>query len=181
MHLAEKPYLKHRNINRYLKRLSEILAEKGLGEHSILIVGGAAICLKHKTGRMTVDIDICLKKHNGLYKSCLLVAQEYKIPEDWINADVMHSESYSPILFKNAELHKTYNGILNVYIASDLDLFCMKLVAFRPKDIEDLKRLSKTLKKKKITYAMVVDELKLLYGTLYLVQGKLGYAHKLLA
>jgi hypothetical protein len=159
MHQSSTPYLKNTNINKYLERLSEILAENNLGNHSILIVGGAAVALKNKhTGRLTVDIDICLKQQNHLYECCMQVASEYNLPEDWINADVMHSDSFSYGLFSGAELYKVYNNILYVYIVSDIDLLCMKLVSFRPKDMRDINSLIRKLNKCNITYKDVENQ-----------------------
>ena len=173
MYQSITPFLKNKNINEYLERLSEILIQNNLGRHSILIVGGAAMALKNKyMGRSTVDIDICIRQQNKLYDCCMQVASEYKLPEDWINADVMHSDSFSPILFDNAELYKVYNNILEIYIVSDIDLLCMKLVSFRQKDIIDIDKLIKRLRKYKITYYDIEERFKQLYGSLYLLKDR---------
>ena len=111
-------------------------ADFGIGVHRVLVVGGAAIALKYRDERSTVDIDMCFKEQNNLYQCCQKVALRYKLPEDWINADVMHSDSFSYALFNNADFYKKYGNSLIVYVASDLDLYCMKLVSFRPKDVE---------------------------------------------
>lgn len=39
MHQASSPYLKHRNINKYFKKLSDIIAKRGIGPYNILVVG----------------------------------------------------------------------------------------------------------------------------------------------
>lgn len=175
MHQTTIPYLKNKSINKYLERLSEILIANNLGEHNILIVGGAAMALRSRySGRATVDIDICLREQNRLYDCCLQVAKEYSIPTDWVNADVMHSESFSYRLFENAVPYKVYNNILAVYIASDIDLLCMKLVSFRPKDMKDINKLIKTLLKNGITYEEVENRFNYLYGSLYLLNRKSG-------
>lgn len=182
MHQSKIPYLKNRNINEYFQRLSELLICNNLGQHSILITGGAAIALKNKYfGRSTVDIDICLTSQNHLYECCMQVAKEYNLPSDWINADVMHSDSFSPLLFNNAQLYRIYNNILYVYLASDIDLLCMKLVSFRQKDIKDIDRLINRLSKQHIKSYDVENRFQQLYGSLYLLKSKQrNYLHKYL-
>lgn len=158
-----------RNIDKYLNRLSEVMINMNVGPHEILLVGGAAIALKYGFGRQTNDIDICFKSQNMLYACCKIVANQYGLPDDWINADVMHSQSFSSMLFNNATLVKIYRNILYVYVVSDIDLLCMKLVASRPKDLYDIRKYAKLLKKKGITYQNIIDEFKYLYGNTFLL------------
>ena len=98
------------------------------------------------------------------------MAKEYNLPDDWINADVMHSDSFSYRLFDKAVLYKVYAEILEVYIADNLDLYCMKLVSFRPKDIQDMEILSESLKKDGITSDDVFDNFNRLYGNEFLLR-----------
>ena len=130
------------------------------------------MALKYRFGRATVDIDICLREQTDLYKYCVMVADEFKLPYDWINADVMHSDSFSVNLFKNAELYKVYSGILSVYTVSDLDLFCMKLVSFRPKDMNDLNKIAQRLKRNGVDIKVILNEFTFLYGSLYLMKDR---------
>lgn len=168
MHITNEPYLKNKNINMYLERLSQIMIENNIDRHEILVVGGAAMALKNRYfGRATVDIDMCFEQQNNLYKCCLQVADEYNIPKDWMNADVMHSESFSYRLFEDAKLYKSFNGILDVYIVSDINLLCMKLVSFRPKDKNDIDRLVNRIIKNKVTYTDVMKRFAYLYGNTY--------------
>ena len=153
-----------------MEALAEKISEADIGKHKILVVGGAAMALKYRDGRSTVDIDICFREQNNLYQCCQSVAKEYNLPEDWINADVMHSESFSYTLFEGASLYKEYGSILDVYIASDLDLYCMKLVSFRPKDVQDMEVLSAKLKNDGITIDDILTNMVRLYGDEYLVR-----------
>ena len=169
-HSVSEEYLYRENIDKYLEALAERIKIAGIGEHKILVVGGAAMAIKYQDGRSTVDIDICFREQNNLYSCCQSVAKEYDLPNDWINADVMHSDSFSYAIFDNAVLYKTFNDILEVYVADDLDLYCMKLVSFRPKDIQDMEVLSGTLKERKIIKEDVVDNFIRLYGDEYLLR-----------
>ena len=144
-HLSKEEYLTAENMDQYFSALAMKIKAAGIGEHSILVVGGAAMALKYRDCRSTVDIDICYQEQNHLYQCCLEVAREYGLPEDWLNADVMHSDSFSYSLFENAVLYNEYASVLKVYTANDLDLYCMKIVSFRPKDIQDLEVLANAL------------------------------------
>ena len=57
-----------------------------------------------------------------------------------------------------------------VYTASDLDLYCMKLVSFRPKDIQDMIIIREGLIKKGITQEMLERNFIRLYGSLYMMK-----------
>ena len=166
-HIASEEYLQRENIDEYLKELAERIAELDIGKHKILIVGGAAMALKYRDGRSTVDIDICYREQNNLYSACRLVAEKNNLPDDWINADVMHSDSFSYVLFENAKLYKTYGDTLEVFLAEDLDLYCMKLVSFRPKDVQDTEYLSSSLKEVGISAKDVIGNFVRLYGDDY--------------
>ena len=169
-HLLEEEYLYRENIDEYLASLAESIEEAGIGRHKILIVGGAAMALKYHDGRSTVDIDICFREQNNLYSCCRKVAEKYSLPDDWINSDVMHSESFSYGLFDKAHLYRTFNDVLEVYVADDIDIYCMKLVSFRPKDIQDMEVLATALRNKDITPDQVIKNFVRLYGDEFLLR-----------
>ena len=125
------------------------------------------MALKYHDGRSTVDIDICFREQNDLYSCCTKVASEYDLPEDWINADVMYSDSFSYALFDEAELYKVYRELLEIYVANDLDLYCMKIVSFQPNDVQDMEILSDTLRENGKTIDDVISNFNRLYGNEY--------------
>jgi len=166
-HSVEIPYLDKKNIELYLNDLAIEIEKANIGKHSILIVGGAALALKYEYERSTVDIDICFREQNKLYACCEILAKKNNLPEDWINADVMHSDSFSYKLFDNAVLHKVIGNYLEVYVVDDIDLYCMKIVGFRPKDVEDLNSIAPKLKAKGIRVSDVENNFERLYGSKY--------------
>lgn len=166
-HLVEVPYLDKKNIELYLYELATEIERNNIGKHNLLIVGGAAMALKYENERATVDIDICFREQNKLYSCCEVIAQKHNLPNDWINADVMHSDSFSYRLFEHAVLYKTIGNFLDIYVVDDIDLYCMKLVGFRPKDIEDMISIAVRLKEKRITLKDVEDNFERLYGNKY--------------
>ncbi len=169
-HLFKEEYLYRENIDKYFEALAGKIKEAGIGTHRILVVGGAAMALKYHDGRSTVDIDICFREQNNLYVCCMKVAEEYGLPDDWINADVMHSDSFSYRLFDNAEFYKTFDGLLEVYVASDLDLYCMKIVSFRPKDVQDMEVLADSLRGNGVLKEDIIANFNKLYGNEYLLR-----------
>jgi hypothetical protein len=169
-HQASEEYLYGENIDEYFEALAREIKKAGIGRHKILVVGGAAMALKYHDGRSTVDIDICFREQNNLYSCCRMVAKEYNLPDDWINADVMHSDSFSYQLFDKARLYKVYEDVLEVCVADNLDLYCMKLVSFRPKDVQDMEVLSADLKNEGITSNDVCGNFNRLYGSEFLLR-----------
>ncbi len=169
-HLVNEEYLYRENIDEYFDCLAKNIDEAGIGKHKILVVGGAAMALKYHDGRSTVDIDICFREQNNLYSCCKKVAEKYDLPEDWINSDVMHSESFSYALFENANLYRTFYDVLEVYVVDDIDIYCMKLVSFRPKDVQDMEVLAETLKAKGVTSDQMIKNFVRLYGDEFLLR-----------
>lgn len=166
-HSVEIPYLDKENIEIYLNDLATEIEKAKIGKHSILIVGGAAMALKYEDERSTVDIDICFWEQNKLYSCCEVITKNYNLPEDWINADVMHSDSFSYKLFDNAILYKTIGDYLDIYVVDDIDLYCMKIVGLRPKDVEDMNSIAPKLKVKGVTVEDIENNFERLYGSKY--------------
>lgn len=164
MHLTNKPYLKRENIDYYLEKLSLLMLNGRNKKATIYIMGGACMAMLYDGHRSTVDIDIATKDNNLSNLYCEAVANREGIPKDWINSDVMLSESFSIRLFDRALFYKSFNGVLDTYLIDDIDLLCMKLVSFRQKDVRDIKILTKILNKKHIGKKNVIDEINFLYG-----------------
>ena len=64
-------------------------------------------------------------------------------------------------------VYKVFGDILEVFVTTDIDLYCMKLVSFRPKDVQDMEVLSESLKEKGLTKEDVIENFKRLYGDEY--------------
>lgn len=169
MHSIDIPYLDKEKIELYLTKLADEIEFANIGKHNILVVGGAAMALKYAGERATVDIDICFREQNQLYSCCQKISDTYNLPDDWINADVMHSDSFSYKLFDRAYLYKSIREVLDIYVVDDLDLYCMKLVGLRPKDITDINVIAPRLKSKGITAKDVEENFERLYGSRYLL------------
>ena len=164
-HSVEIPYLDKENIEIYLNDLATEIEKAKIGKHSILIVGGAAMALKYEDERSTVDIDICFREQNKLYSCCEVIAKNYNLPEDWINADVMHSDSFSYKLFDNAILYKTIGDYLDIYVVEDMNSIAPKLKV-KGVTVEDIENNFERLYGSK--YHLINDEMKLMYVNMQL-------------
>ena len=55
-------------------------------------------------------------------------------------------------------------------MASDIDLYCMKLISFRPKDIQDMEVLAGKIKSEGVSRNEVEENFLRLYGDMYLMK-----------
>lgn len=164
-HLTDVPYISFDNIDYLIGCLNEVLIKKyqaKLQHFKILVVGGSALALKYNY-RSTVDIDADIKFQSEITSSIHEVARINNIPTDWINQDFVKSESYSRRLWEHAIPYKTI-GFIDVFVVSDLDQLCMKLVSGRAKDKKDALFLSTNVIQQGITFSDLTNEFKFLYG-----------------
>lgn len=166
MHSVDIPYLKRENIDLYLEKLAEAIERKGFDKKTIYIMGGSCVALLCDESRSTVDIDVAVKENKGLKECCDYVAKTENIPLDWLNTDIMYSNSFSVRLYNKALFYKNFNGYLDTYVIPEIDLFCMKLVAFRQKDVRDIRIIAKVLNNKCISQKDILEEFSYLYGNL---------------
>lgn len=165
-HFTTVKYLNKDNMMVYLDSFARYMLNLYGNNISIpiLIVGGSAIALKGGYRDSTVDIDSYIKFGGNVSNAIKQVALDYNIYPDWLNQDFAYSESYSRRLEDNAIYYTTLQGILHIYLVSDLDQLCMKAVAYRKKDIPDIKYLVKVLKINGVGYNDFLDRFNYLYG-----------------
>lgn len=164
-HITETPYINSQNIDYLIMCLSNAIQIKygnNIENFDILIVGGSALALKYAY-RSTVDIDADIKFRSEITSCIDSIAASNNIPNDWINQDFTKSPSYSRRIWSNALYYKTI-GIINIFVVSDIDQLCMKLVAGRTKDVIDAIYLSERLISSGVVFSVVEHEYKYLYG-----------------
>lgn len=163
-HITEIPYINNQNIDYLIRCLSDSVQIKygNIENFNILIVGGSALALKYAY-RSTVDIDADINFRSEISSCIDSIAVSNSIPKDWINQDFTKSNSYSRRLWTHALPYKTI-GIINVFVVSDVDQLCMKLVAGRAKDTIDAVYLSEKLTEAVVVYSVVEAEYTYLYG-----------------
>lgn len=139
-HLTDQPYMGANEIMVYLDTFANCLYRDCAGNPPyipILVMGGSALCLKYNY-RLTVDIDADVKFSHNKRNAINEVAMTYNIPVDWLNEDVMKSNSYSRLLWDRSILCNVLHNFLEVRIVNDLDQLCMKVTAGRVKDMQDI-------------------------------------------
>ena len=129
------------DIERYLKLLGEELQTKN-AVGTILLLGGAVMLLEVGNRATTQDIDASFEGSNAplIRQAIEAVAQREELAQDWLN-DAAKGFLYSQ---PKTVLWKHYPG-LDVYIPSLDYLLAMKVVAGRPRDIEDARALIQKL------------------------------------
>lgn len=108
-------------------------------ETNIHVVGGAAIALTLKDGRVTQDVDALVSDHSDEFRAAAReVAEEHNVRADWISDDVSDFVAREPA---GEETEIALPGI-NVFVASPEHLLAMKVRAattrFQQKDTDDL-------------------------------------------
>lgn len=144
----------------FAKRLKKQYGRKFKAE--LVLVGGAAILTKHHFRQMTIDIDVATSEISSYKDIVRQMADEYNLPDDWLNSDFIRTESYSPKLIQYSKFYHEYAQVLKVYTVDDLCLICMKLKSFRynGNDISDLDNL---LNQKKYSFEEIVQRMNDLY------------------
>lgn len=164
-HITNVPYIDSTNIDYLMSCLSSSLYTKygnSLESFNILVVGGSALALKYSY-RATVDIDADIAFKHELSSCIQSIASANNIPNDWINQDFIKSSSYSRRLWTNAIYYKTF-GFINVYVVSDIDQLCMKMISARPKDVSDALFLCERLIANGVGFNNIDSEFYYLYG-----------------
>ena len=138
MHETTIPYIGKDNIQTFINEfINEVMMVNGINtELNMLIVGGLALDIKYGY-RSTVDIDSEIRTRANIASCIKNVSQRLGIPKDFINEDFMKSHSYSRHLWDMAVLVYRVNST-SIYVVSDIDQLCMKIVSGRTKDINDI-------------------------------------------
>ena len=120
-----------------LQALGEELTREGI-RAQIFIVGGAAMALAYSTRRVTKDIDAVFEPKQIVYAAAAKVAEELRLPEDWLNDAV---KGFLPGPDEAPRPVPAIEGI-EVTTASPRYLLAMKLMAVRfGEDDEDIEIL----------------------------------------
>ena len=117
------------NIDLYLKELGKAYrkqAGKGMPAELVLI-GGASVLINYGFRNMTTDVDALIKGASAMKDAINAVGDKYNLPNGWLNANFMHTESYSPKLAEHAKHYRTFSNVLELYTVSAEYLIAMKL------------------------------------------------------
>lgn len=117
------------NLDTYLKELAkEFRKQNGKSAPAeLILVGGAAILTNYGFRDMTTDIDAVVHAASSMKDAINRVGDRFHLPNGWLNADFMHTGSYSSKLAEYSVYYKTFYGVLSVRTVSAEYLIAMKL------------------------------------------------------
>lgn len=117
------------NLSMYLSELSK--EYKRLGGRKmpleIILIGGAAIIESYGFREMTTDIDAVLPSVSIMKEAINHVGDRFGLPNGWLNADFVHTDSYSRRIGEFSKPYRTFNQVLTVRIVTGEYLIAMKL------------------------------------------------------
>ena len=158
------------NLDTYLKELAKEfrrLNGKSMPAE-IVLVGGAAILTNYGFRDMTTDIDAVIHAATSMKDAINHVGDKFDLPNGWLNADFMHTGSYSPKLDEFSVYYKSFYGVLSVRTIAAEYLIAMKLRSGRKykNDLSDVIGILAEHEKKgmPITFEKIDVAVKNLYG-----------------
>ncbi|MBQ7302219.1 MAG: hypothetical protein IJW89_01395 [Clostridia bacterium] len=117
------------NLDTYLKELAKEfrrLVGKSMPAE-IVLVGGAAILTNYGFREMTTDVDAVIHAASSMKDAINRVGDKFDLSNGWLNADFMHTGSYSPKLDEFSVYYKSFYGVLSVRTIAAEYLIAMKL------------------------------------------------------
>lgn len=158
------------NLDTYLKELAKEfrrLNGKSMPAE-IVLVGGAAILTNYGFRDMTTDIDAVIHAASSMKDAINHVGDKFDLPNGWLNADFMHTGSYSPKLDEFSVYYKSFYGVLSVRTIAAEYLIAMKLRSGRKykNDLSDIIGILAEHEKKgtPITFEKIHAAVENLYG-----------------
>ena len=158
------------NLNTYLSELGKQyrkLCGKAV-EAEIILVGGAAVLASYDFRDMTTDVDALIRANASMKDAINMVGDKYGLPNGWLNADFMHTGSYSPKLDEFSLYYKSFYGVLSVRTITAEYLIAMKLRSGRKykNDLSDVIGILAEHEKKgmPITFEKIDAAVENLYG-----------------
>lgn len=135
-------YFTKDNLDTYLKELAkEFRRLNGTSMPAeIILIGGAAILTNYEFRHMTTDVDAVIHAASSMKDAINRVGDKFGLPNGWLNADFMHTGSYSPKLEEFSVYYRTYSNVLCIRTVAAEYLIAMKLRAGRKykNDLSDI-------------------------------------------
>ena len=166
----EKQFTKS-DIDHYLFLLAkEYRRRNRKNKHvELILVGGASIIVNYGFRDATTDIDAIIMADSVMQEAIYAVAERENIPDGWLNADFMRSDSFSDELILHSSYYKTFANVLEVRTVRAEYLLAMKLVAGRnyKRDLSDIIGIIETCRSEggPITEDRVDAAMTTLYGS----------------
>lgn len=158
------------NLDSYLKELAkEFRKLNGTAMPAeIVLIGGAAVLANYGFREMTTDIDAVIHASSSMKDAINRVGDRHGLPNGWLNADFMHTGSYSPKLSEVSEYYHTFSHVLQIRTVSAEYLIAMKLRSGRKykNDLSDVVGILAEHEKRgtPITFDRIETAVQKLYG-----------------
>lgn len=106
----------------------------------ITLIGGASVLANYGFRDSTNDIDAIISASSAMKQAINNVADEYNLPNNWLNSDFTKTSSYTPRLIEISKYRCCLNNILTIRYVDEEYLVAMKLKSFRKykNDISDI-------------------------------------------
>ena len=129
MSSKKKTFLTKENLDTYLKELAKEY-RKLVGRQmpaELILIGGAAVLTNYGFRDMTTDVDAIIRAASSMKDAINKVGDRNGLPNGWLNADFMQTESYTPKILEYSAYYKTFYGVLEVRTITAEYLIAMKL------------------------------------------------------
>lgn len=126
-------------VRELLARLDERLQRRGVAA-SVYVVGGVAVALQARPRRLSLDID-AVASDQAVFEEAEAMAAEEGLPPNWLNSA---AQPWLPPRPPQARAERQTPG-LDVHVAAPEHLLAMKIIAFRDRDVADIKDLAAVL------------------------------------
>lgn len=120
------------------KQYRKLVGKKTPAE--LTVVGGAAVLICYGFRDMTNDIDAVIRAGSAMKEAANIVRDKFRLSNDWLNSDFIHTKSYTEKLAYYSIPYKTFSNILSVRVITGEYLISMKLMSGRiyKNDISDI-------------------------------------------
>lgn len=140
----------------------------------IILVGGASTLINYSFREITSDLDGLFRANSNLKDIINKVGDKYNLPNGWLNADFIKTDSFSPKIYECSKYYKTFCHAIEIRTISEEYFIAMKLVSGRiyKKDFSDIVGVIKEMRanNKEINFDIVDKAVKKLYGDWNLIK-----------
>lgn len=140
--LSDKKQITKENLDSYLSELAKVFRKMNGTKMpaEIILIGGAAALANYGFRNATSDVDAIIFASSAMKDAIGMVSETLHLPNDWLNADFMQTESYSSKLVEVSQYYRTFSNILTVRTVRAEYLVAMKMNAARAykHDISDI-------------------------------------------
>lgn len=117
------------NIDDYLKEVAKEYRKRA-GKSvpaELILIGGASVLINYGFRNMTTDVDAMIHASSVMKEAVNAVGDRYNLPNGWLNADFIKTDSYTAKLSQFSEHYRTFSNIVTVRTVSAEYLIAMKL------------------------------------------------------